>query len=116
MAKADNATRDDVRKEMAKPRISKSARIAELDMDASRTPAAPSAVISGIVDKTIPPRRSQPEKARITVEKADHRHPALRIENALLGENGEDVRLKNGAPVEVSIALPAKDIPKRKHS
>lgn len=69
MAKADNATRDDVRKEMAKPRISKSARIAELEMDASRTPAAPSAAMPGIVDKTIPPRRSQPERPGIPLKR-----------------------------------------------
>jgi hypothetical protein len=41
MAKADNATRDSVKKEMAKPRMSKSARIAELNMDTLRTPGFP---------------------------------------------------------------------------
>jgi len=68
MAKAENTTRDGVKKEMAKPRISRSARIAELKMDTSRTPATPSTTIPGTVDKIIPPRSSQPEKAQITVE------------------------------------------------
>jgi hypothetical protein len=104
MAKADNTTLDSVKKEMAKPRISKSARIAELSLDTSRTPAAPSTSMPGTVDKIIPPRLSQPEKAQITVEGADHRHRDLRIENILVDEHGEDVRLKKGAHVNVVVS------------
>jgi hypothetical protein len=101
---------------MAKPRISKSARIAKLNMDASRTPAAPSTVTLGTVDKIIPPRPSQPEKAQITVEETDHRYGDLRIENTLLDEQRDDVRLKKGAHVEVAVALCASDILTREHS
>jgi hypothetical protein len=104
MAKADNTTRDAVKKEMAKPRISRSARIAELSMDTSRTPADPSTSMPGTVDKIIPPRPSQPEKAQITVEGADRQHRDLRIENILLDEHGEDVSLKKGTHVEVTVS------------
>jgi hypothetical protein len=105
MAKADNATRDSVKKEMAKPRMAKSARIAELNMDTSRAPTAPSTTVPGTVDKIIPPRPSQPEQAQITVEGADHGHRALRIENILLDEHGDDVRLKKGAHVEITVTI-----------
>ena len=45
----------------------------------------------------------QPEKANIAVEGADHRHRDLRIENTLTDEHGDDVRLKKGAQVEVTV-------------
>jgi len=58
----------------------------------------------GTVDKLIPsPSPSQPEKAQITVEGADPRYRDLRIENKLTDENGDDVRLKKGAHVEVTV-------------
>jgi hypothetical protein len=53
-------------------------------------------------------RPRQPEKAQIAVDGADHRHRDLRIENTLTDENGDDMKLKKGAHVEVTIA--AKDI------
>ena len=58
----------------------------------------------GTVAKIIPsPRPSQPEKAQIAVDGADHRYRNLRIENTLTDEHGDDVRLKKGAPVEVTV-------------
>jgi hypothetical protein len=89
--------------------MSKSARIAELNLDTARIPEQPSTTMSGTVDKIIPsPRPSQPEKAQIAVDGADHRHRDLRIENTLTDENGDDMKLKKGAHVEVTIT--AKDI------
>jgi hypothetical protein len=73
MRKADSTTQD-VRDEMAKPRMARSARIAELKMDTARTSAAPGATLPGTVDQIIPPGPSEPEKAQITVEGADRRH------------------------------------------
>jgi hypothetical protein len=103
-----NATRASVKKEMAKPRMAKSTRIAELKLDTSRIPERPSATMAGTVDKIIPPPRpSQPEMAQIAVDGADHRYRDLRIENTLTNENGDDVRLKTGAHVEVTVT--AKD-------
>jgi hypothetical protein len=72
--------------------------------DTVRTPERPSVTMPGTVDKIIPsPRPSQPEKAQIAVEGADHGYRDLRIENTLTDENGDDVRLKKGAHVEVTV-------------
>jgi hypothetical protein len=101
-----NATRAGVSKEMAKPRMARSARIAELNLDAARIPEQPSATMPGTVDKIIPSARpNQPEEAQIAVEGDDHRHRDLRIENTLTDENGDDVRLKKGAHVEVTVTV-----------
>ena len=95
---------------MAKPRMARSARIAELNLDTTRIPEQPSATMPGTVDKIIPsPRPSQPEKAQIAVDGADHRYRDLRIENTLTDENGDDVKLKKGAHVEVTVTAETKD-------
>ena len=102
--KSDNATRASVKKEMAKPRMARSARIAELNLDTARIPEQPSVTMPGTVNKIISsPRPSQPEKAQIAVEGADHRDQDLRIENTLTDEHGDDVKLKKGAHVEVTV-------------
>src|SRR5579864_6419191 len=89
------ATRATVREEMAKPRMARSAKIAELNLDTARIPEQPSATMPGTVDKIIPSAGpSQPEKAQIAVKEADHGYQDLRIENTLNDENGDDVRLK----------------------
>jgi hypothetical protein len=99
-----NATRASVQKEMAKPRMSKSARIAELDLDPARIPEHPSTTMPGTVNKIIlSPGPNQPEKAQIGVQGADRRYRDLRIENTLTDEHGDDVRLKKGAHVEVTV-------------
>jgi hypothetical protein len=75
------ATRARVRKEMAKPRMARSARIAELNLDTARIPEKPSLTMSGTVDKIIPsPRPSKPEKAQVAVDGANYRYRNLRIE------------------------------------
>lgn len=67
----------------------------------------PSTTLPAVVDKVIkPPSPDEPEKAQITVEGADHLYRELRIENTLTDENGEEVRLKPGAEVEVTIEAP----------
>ncbi len=64
----------------------------------------PSATLPGTVEKIIkPPHPSQPEKAQIVVEGADHLYREIRIENELTDENGDKVRLKPGAHVEVTV-------------
>ena len=107
--KAGTATRARVKKEMEKPRMARSARIAELNLDTARIREQPSTTMPGIVDKIIPsPRPSQPEKAQITVDRNDHRHRDLRIENTLTDEHGDDVKLKKGAHVEVTVTVEPK--------
>jgi hypothetical protein len=107
--KSDNAMRASVKKEMAKPRIARSGRIAELNLDAARIREQPSTTMPGTVDKIIPsPRPSQPEKAQIAVDRTDHRHRDLRIENTLTDEHGDDVKLKKGARVQVTVTAEPK--------
>ena len=67
----------------------------------------PSTTLSGTVEKIIKPLSpDDPEKAQITVEGADHLYREIRIENTLTDENGEKVRLKPGAEVEVTVEAP----------
>lgn len=64
----------------------------------------PSTTLPATVEKIIkPPHPSVPEKVQIAVEGADHLFWELRIENTLTDENGDKVRLKPGAEVEVTI-------------
>ncbi|MGA7220848.1 MAG: hypothetical protein WBX38_21210 [Candidatus Sulfotelmatobacter sp.] len=65
----------------------------------------PSATLPATVEKIIPSRSShEPEKAQIAVVGADHLYREIRIENKLTDENGDAVKLKPGAEVQVTIA------------
>jgi len=99
---------------MAEPRMAKSARITELNLDTSRIPELPSITMPGTVAKIIPPRLSQPEKAQITVDVTDHRHRDLRIENTLTDEHGDDVKLQKGAHVAVAVTAEPKKVNRHK--
>jgi hypothetical protein len=64
----------------------------------------------GIVQKIIePPIPSEPEKAEIAIQGADELYREIRIENALEDENGEQVKLKPGAHVNVTVEADSKD-------
>ncbi len=104
-----NATRESVAREMALPRMARSARIAELKLNASRVPVQPSATMRGTVDKIIlSSRPSKPEKARISLHGADRTFRKFLIENSLTDEYGDGVKLKKGAHVEVTVAAGSK--------
>jgi hypothetical protein len=106
-----NATRAraSVQTEMAKPRMARSARIAELNLETARPREQPSASMAGTVDKIIPsPRPSQPEQAEIAVDGAAHRHRDLRIDNTFTDEHGDDVKLKKGDHVNVTVTAAPK--------
>jgi hypothetical protein len=106
---ADKATRASIKEEMAKPRMAGSARIAELNLDTSEISEEPSTTMPGVVGKIVPsPRPSQPGKAQIAIDVNDRRSRNLRIENILTDEYGDDVMLKKGAHVEVTVT--AKDV------
>ena len=108
--KSGRATRARVKKEMAKPRMARSARIRELNLDTARIPEQPSATMPGTVTKIIPSLRpSQPEKAQIAIDGPDLRYCDLRIENTLTNGHGDDVKLKKGAHVEVTVAAGSKN-------
>ena len=86
------------------PRMARSAKIAELNLDAVRTREQPSITMPGTVEKIIPsPGPSRTEKAQITVNGAEQRHRDLRFENTLTDEHGDDVKLKKGAHVDVTV-------------
>ena len=64
--------------------------------------------LPGTVKKVIPPiHPSLPEKAEISVEGADDLYREIRIENTLSGESGNEVSLKPGAEVDVTIEADA---------
>ena len=64
----------------------------------------PSATLPGTVEKIIKsPFSSEPDKAQIAVEGADHLYKEIRIENTLTDENGDKVQLKPGAEVKVTV-------------
>lgn len=74
----------------------------------------PSKTMPATVEKIVKsPFANVPEKAQIAVEGAEHLYRELRIENSLTDENGDKVRLKLGADVEVTIeAEPGATTPK----
>jgi uncharacterized protein YfaS (alpha-2-macroglobulin family) len=64
----------------------------------------PSTTRPGTVQRIIKsPYSGAPEKAEIAIQGADDLYKEIRIENALVDENGEEVSLKKGAQVEVKI-------------
>ena len=82
------------------------------------TPEKPSTTLPGTVQKIVKsPYPSEPEKAEIAIEGADDLYKEIRIENTLKDENGNEVRLKQGAEVEVTVeAEPEATTPKPKKS
>jgi hypothetical protein len=69
-----------------------------------------SVTLPGTVEKIIkPPHPSLPEKAQIAIDNAEHLYREIRIENSLTDQNGEQVRLKEGVPVEVTVEADPKD-------
>lgn len=75
----------------------------------------PSTTKPGVVEKIIKPVvPNEPEKAQIAVEGADHLYREIRIENTLMDEHGKEVKLKEGAEVEVIVEADPKDtVPKK---
>jgi hypothetical protein len=60
--------------------------------------------LPGSVEKVVKSRiPGVPEKAEIAVEGADHLYKEIRIENTLTNKSGQEVHLKPGAKVEVTI-------------
>jgi hypothetical protein len=61
-----------------------------------------SVTLSGTVEKIIE-SRYEPDKIEIIVERADHLFQEVRIENSFTDEKGNEVGLKLGAPVEITM-------------
>jgi hypothetical protein len=65
---------------------------------------SPSTTLPGTVERIIKPLfPGEPEKVQIAVEGADHLYKEIRIENTLSDEDGNEVSLKAGAQVEVTV-------------
>lgn len=64
----------------------------------------PSTTLPGTVEQIIhSPLPSEPDKAEIALEGADDLYREIRIENTLVDEDGNEVSLREGAKVEVTI-------------
>lgn len=81
----------------------------------SSEPDKATVTLPGTVEKIIPPIiPTAPEKAQIIVEGAEHLYREIRVENTLQDAQGNDVSLKKGASVEVTIAAdPEATTPKK---
>jgi hypothetical protein len=67
----------------------------------------PSTTLPATVEKIIKPIvPGESEKAQIAIEGAEHLYREIRIENTLVDEKGDKVRLKPGADVEVTVEAP----------
>jgi hypothetical protein len=74
----------------------------------SVAPETASVTLPGTVEKVIKsPDPSEPDKAQIVVEGADELYREIRIDNALQNEKGEEVALKPGTDVDVTVEAPA---------
>ena len=97
-----------IQKEMALPRMSKSARIAVLESDTARVAQQPRTVMLGTVEKITQFRtRRLRETAEISI-KGEPRYRRLRVENSLTDEHGDEVKLEKGAHVEVTVTAQGK--------
>ena len=78
------------------------------DQDERRTEEKATVILTGTVEKVIPPLTpNQPEKAEIAIEGAEDLYKEIRVENTLQDESGNEVALKKGAKVDVTIEAAA---------
>ena len=74
----------------------------------SVAPENASVTLPGTVEKVIKsPDPSEPDKAQIVVEGADELYREIRIDNTLQNDKGEEVALKPGTDVDVTVEAPA---------
>jgi hypothetical protein len=86
-----------------------------MDKNSNGADEKPSTKLPGTVEKIIKsPDPTEPEKAQIAVEGAEELYREVRIHNVLKDENGDEVALKAGAKVDVTIEADAKDTTKKK--
>jgi hypothetical protein len=85
-----------------------------MGQDSAKSNGKPSTTLPGTVEKIIKPiDPNEPEKAQISVEGAEPLYQEIRIENTLKDEKGEEVAIKEGAQVEVTIEADKKDTTKK---
>jgi hypothetical protein len=69
----------------------------------------PNITLPGKVAKIIPPVNGDEEKAQIEVEGGDHLYKEIRVENTLQDGDGNEVKLKEGVEVDVTLEADEKD-------
>jgi len=77
-------------------------------------PEKPSVTLPAVVEKVIDSLQpGEPQKAQINIQEgAEPLYKEIRIENTLRDENGQEVKLKEGAKVELTVeASPSGVIP-----
>ena len=83
-------------------------------MDSPEEKDKPSTTLPGTVQKiikSIDPH--EPDTAEIAIEGAEDLYREIRVENTLKNQKGEEVALKQGAPVDVTIEAEEKDTAKK---
>jgi hypothetical protein len=81
-----------------------------MDQDSADSNEKASTTFPGTVEKIIKPADPrEPEKAQMAIEGAEELSREIRVDNVLKDEKGEDVALKKGAPVDVTIEADSKD-------
>ena len=74
----------------------------------------PAVTLPAVVEKIVKPiNPSEPEKAQISIQGADHLYREIRVENTLKNAAGEKVKLKPGAEVDVTIEAPVDAVEKK---
>jgi hypothetical protein len=81
------------------------------DIKSSKPAATKPATVKKIIES---PHPEIPEKAEIAIDGCDPLYQELRIENKLTDEKGNEVKLKEGAHIDVTLEADPKDTtPKR---
>jgi len=73
-----------------------------------------SVTLPGTVEKIIPTDHDGSEKAQIAVEGAEDLYREIRVDNTLKDATGDEVRLKIGSEVDVTIAAEKDAVQKKK--
>ena len=85
-----------------------------MGQDSARSNDKPSTTLPGTVQKIIKPiDPREPEKAQIDIEGAEELYREIRVDNTLKDEKGEEVAIKEGAQVDVTIEADKKDTTKK---
>jgi hypothetical protein len=73
----------------------------------------PSVTLPATVEKVLTPEAPElPEKAQIAIEGADELYRQLRVDNVLTNQNGEELKMREGAKVDVTLEADPKDTKK----
>jgi predicted DNA-binding antitoxin AbrB/MazE fold protein len=85
-----------------------------MGQDSAKSNDKPSTTLPGAVEKIIKPiDPREPEKAQIAVEGAEDLYREIRIDNTLKDKKGDEVALKEGVRVDVTVEADKKDTTKK---